>query len=140
MQLWATVGRFRCRNSLCPRKVFCERLPRVARAYGRQTERASEIVRLIGYVAGGVPGFGDSSLDYPLPPAMTRFCGAFGKRRCGNCRAAPFGTWVSMIGLGAKVRSMERFLSMWNSAKLSTSSLTGPPTVSRNGFDTIPKS
>jgi transposase len=28
----------------------------VARVYGRQTERASEIVRLIGYVAGGLPG------------------------------------------------------------------------------------
>ena len=56
MQLWATVGRFRCRNSLCPRKVFCERLPRIARAYSRQTDRASEIVRLIGYVAGGRPG------------------------------------------------------------------------------------
>ena len=56
VQLWATVGRFRCRNAACPRRVFCERLPRVARAYGRQTERASEIVRLIGYVAGGLPG------------------------------------------------------------------------------------
>src|SRR5262245_24382376 len=56
VQLWATVGRFRCRNSSCPRKVFCERLPRVARVYGRQTERASEIVRLIGYMAGGLPG------------------------------------------------------------------------------------
>jgi len=31
-------------------------LPGIARAYGRQTERASEIVRLIGYVAGGLPG------------------------------------------------------------------------------------
>ena len=56
VQVWATVGRFRCRNSSCPRKIFCERLPRVARVYGRQTERASEIVRLIGYVAGGLPG------------------------------------------------------------------------------------
>jgi transposase len=56
VQLWTTVGRFRCRNSSCPRKIFCERLPRVARVYGRQTERASEIVRLIGYVAGGLPG------------------------------------------------------------------------------------
>jgi N-carbamoyl-L-amino-acid hydrolase len=37
------------------RKIFCERLPRVARAYGRQTERAAEIVRLVGYVAGGLP-------------------------------------------------------------------------------------
>jgi transposase len=56
VELWASAGRFRCRNSSCPRKIFCERLPRIARAYGRQTERASEIVRLIGYVAGGLPG------------------------------------------------------------------------------------
>ena len=56
VELWATVGRFRCRNSSCPRKIFCERLPRIARVYGRQTERASEIVRLIGYAAGGLPG------------------------------------------------------------------------------------
>jgi len=56
VQLWATVGRFRCRNSSCPRRIFCERLPRIARVYGRQTDRTSEIVRLIGYVAGGRPG------------------------------------------------------------------------------------
>jgi transposase len=56
VQLWATVGRFRCWNSSCSRKIFCERLPSVARVYGRQTERASEIVRLIGYMAGGLPG------------------------------------------------------------------------------------
>jgi transposase len=56
VELWATVSRFRCRNSSCPRKIFCERLPRIARVYGRQTERAAEIVRLIGYVAGGLPG------------------------------------------------------------------------------------
>ena len=56
VELWATVGRFRCQNASCPRKIFCERLPRVARAYGRQTERTAEIVRLVGYVAGGLPG------------------------------------------------------------------------------------
>jgi transposase len=56
VELWATVGRFRCRNSSCPRRIFCERLPQIARVYARQTERASEIVRLIGYVAGGLPG------------------------------------------------------------------------------------
>ena len=50
--MWATVGRFRCRNASCQRKIFCERLPCVARAYGRQTERAAEIIRLVGYVAG----------------------------------------------------------------------------------------
>ncbi len=56
VQLCVRIGRFRCRNSSCPRKIFCERLPQVTRVYGRQTERASEIVRLIGYVAGGRPG------------------------------------------------------------------------------------
>jgi transposase len=56
VELWAVVGRFRCRNASCPRKIFCERLPQITRVYGRQTERAAEIVRLIGYVAGGLPG------------------------------------------------------------------------------------
>jgi transposase len=56
VELCVTMGRFRCRNPSCPRKIFCERLPQVARVYGRQTERASEIVRMIGYVAGGLPG------------------------------------------------------------------------------------
>ena len=36
-------------------KNVCERLPQIARAYARQTDRACEIVRLIGYVAGGLP-------------------------------------------------------------------------------------
>jgi transposase len=56
VELWVTARRFRCRNSSCPRKIFCERLPHVTRVYGRQTERASEIVRLIGYISGGLPG------------------------------------------------------------------------------------
>jgi transposase len=56
VELWAIVGRFRCRNASCSRQIFCERLPQIARVYGRQTERAAEIIRLIGYVAGGLPG------------------------------------------------------------------------------------
>lgn len=56
VELWTIVGRFRCRNASCPRQIFCERLPQIVPAYGRQTERAAEIVRLIGYVAGGLPG------------------------------------------------------------------------------------
>ncbi|MEO6757856.1 MAG: ISL3 family transposase [Saprospiraceae bacterium] len=56
VQMWLTVRRFRCQNKSCPRKIFCERLPGAARAYGRQTDRVSEIVRLVGYIAGGRPG------------------------------------------------------------------------------------
>ena len=56
MQICATVTRLRCRNRSCPRRIFCERLPEVANAYAQQTVRASEIVRIVGYVAGGLPG------------------------------------------------------------------------------------
>ena len=56
VQVWLIVGRFRCRNNRCPRKIFCERLPGVTHAYSRQTDRASEIVRVVGYIAGGRPG------------------------------------------------------------------------------------
>src|ERR1700692_4697140 len=56
VQLWITGGRVRCRKASCPRQSLCERLPEVARVYGRQTDRASEIVRLVGYMAGGLPG------------------------------------------------------------------------------------
>src|SRR5579863_1703388 len=56
VQLSATVGRFRCSNRACPRKIFCERLPGVAQVFARQTVRTAELVRLIGYVAGGLPG------------------------------------------------------------------------------------
>lgn len=56
VQLWVTAHRYRCRNSGCPRKIFCERLPKVARAHARQTGRTSEIVHLVGYIAGGLPG------------------------------------------------------------------------------------
>src|SRR3569833_3246044 len=47
VQICATVSRFRCRNRDCPRRIFCERLPEVATAYGRQTARTSEIVRVV---------------------------------------------------------------------------------------------
>ena len=48
--------RFRCRNPVCRRKVFVERLSKVALLYARQTYRLADIVRWIGFVAGGLPG------------------------------------------------------------------------------------
>src|ERR1700755_3246164 len=39
VQLELRTRRFRCRNSLCTKRVFCERLPRVVAYYGRRTER-----------------------------------------------------------------------------------------------------
>lgn len=48
--------RFRCKNSLCTRRIFCERLPRVAPHYGRKTVRLDDALRLIGFLLGGEAG------------------------------------------------------------------------------------
>jgi transposase len=56
VRIWLRVHRYRCRNQECPRRIFCERIPGVARVYGRSTERLEEIVGVVGYVAGGLPG------------------------------------------------------------------------------------
>ena len=56
VRLRLKARRFRCRNPACSRKIFVERLPQVAAVYGRQTERLQEIVRCVGFVAGGLPG------------------------------------------------------------------------------------
>jgi transposase len=48
--------RFRCRNAQCGRKIFAEQLSSVAAPRARETARLSEIIGLIGYTMGGLPG------------------------------------------------------------------------------------
>lgn len=55
VQILLRVRRFRCRNHGCPRKVFTERVEGIP-LYLRQTSRLAEIVRVVGYAAGGLPG------------------------------------------------------------------------------------
>jgi len=55
VQILLRVRRFRCRNHSCPRQVFTERVEGVP-SYLRQTSRLAEIVRVVGYAAGGLPG------------------------------------------------------------------------------------
>jgi hypothetical protein len=38
------------------RRIFCERLPRVVAAYGRQTVRLNDALHLIGMMLGGQAG------------------------------------------------------------------------------------
>ncbi len=56
VRIWLSLHRYRCGNHQCPRKVFCERVPGVAKTYARYTERLDEIVCVVGYLAGGLPG------------------------------------------------------------------------------------
>lgn len=48
--------RFRCLNSLCPRLIFCERLPSVVAPYARKTVRLHAALELIGFALGGEAG------------------------------------------------------------------------------------
>ena len=55
LQLLVTVRKFFCRNKACAQRIFCERLPEVARAWGRRTERLRCIQQQISLSLGGAP-------------------------------------------------------------------------------------
>jgi transposase len=48
--------RFRCQNSLCLQRIFCERLPSVVAYYARKTVRLTTALELIGFAIGGETG------------------------------------------------------------------------------------
>jgi transposase len=56
IKLLLKVRKFRCRNDLCVRKVFCERLPGVIAKYARRTARLDEVIELLAFVLGGRSG------------------------------------------------------------------------------------
>jgi transposase len=49
------VGRWRCRNEQCDRRVFAAGAGMLAVPSAQRTQRAAEIVRLFGHAAGGRP-------------------------------------------------------------------------------------
>ncbi len=56
VQLELHTRKFRCRNSLCSRKVFCERLPNVVAAFARKTARLNSTLNLLAFAMGGEGG------------------------------------------------------------------------------------
>ncbi len=50
------VRRFFCRNPLCKRKIFTERIPTVVAPWGRRTIRLTDAQQAIGLVSGGTGG------------------------------------------------------------------------------------
>ena len=53
--LQVRLARWQCRNRRCQRRTFADRLPEIARSFGRRTCRAAELGRLVGHAAGGPP-------------------------------------------------------------------------------------
>lgn len=56
VQLKLHVGRWRCRNPVCERKIFCQRLPAVTGKYSQETKRFEEVAQVIGHALGGRAG------------------------------------------------------------------------------------
>ena len=56
IRIHLNTRKFRCRNDLCHRKVFCERLPKVVQSYGRKTIRLQELFSILAFVLGGEAG------------------------------------------------------------------------------------
>jgi len=56
VRLRLRTRRFRCKNSLCTKRIFCERLPRVVASYARKTVRLNETLQLLGFLLGGEAG------------------------------------------------------------------------------------
>jgi transposase IS204/IS1001/IS1096/IS1165 family protein len=56
VQLVLHVRRFFCEQTVCPRRIFCERLAVVALPYARRTLRLNRALEAVGFAVGGEPG------------------------------------------------------------------------------------
>lgn len=56
IRIQLNTRKFRCRNELCRRKVFCERLPKVVASYDRKTLRLQEVFAVLAFMLGGEAG------------------------------------------------------------------------------------
>ena len=56
VRLRVRVRKFVCDDPACPRQVFAERLPGIAEAYARRTDRQREALTAIAFAEGGEAG------------------------------------------------------------------------------------
>ena len=56
VQLRVRVGRWRCRNLSCERKIFCQRMNEVAHKQARETKRFGKVIHLLAHAVGGRAG------------------------------------------------------------------------------------
>ena len=108
VQLCLSLQKYRCWQPDCRRKVFCERLPGVARVYARRTDRLDAIIAAVGYVAGGLPAarlLERLAIQTSDDSVSGR---SFATRRAQSNRI-PFDTWLLMTGHGLSTTITERF-------------------------------
>jgi transposase len=94
------VRRFRCRNRHCSRRVFCERLPTVARVRRRQTIALTDVLTSIGFALGGEAGARlANGLHLPTSPAtLLRLVRAHPEAMDGDVRVLGVDDWAKRKG------------------------------------------
>ena len=108
-----SVHRYRCRNHKCARRIFCERVPGVARVYSRCTERLEEIVGVVGMLPVDCLALVCWSAC-PYTRATIVSVGASGatvRLRGTRSRSA---TWALTTGPGENASLTERSWLTWN--------------------------
>jgi transposase len=75
VRLVLSVRRFRCRNAVCSRTIFCERLPRVVDVSAQQSVRLAVTLEKLSLALGGQAGARQSAwLGMPTSPSTLLRC------------------------------------------------------------------
>ena len=56
LEIRINAHKYRCRNSRCWQKIFAELVDGVVTTHARRTNRLQNVIRLVGYSTGGLPG------------------------------------------------------------------------------------
>jgi transposase len=56
VEIRINAHKYRCRNPRCRQKIFAERVDGIAATHARRTNRLQNVIRLVGYSTGGLPG------------------------------------------------------------------------------------
>ena len=112
----ARLGRWRCRNQLCDRRIFTERVPGLAAPFARRTARLAGIVRLLGHSAGGRPSE-RLMRRLGMPVSDTTILAGLRKhaRARSESNAGPPSMWLAlMTGRGGRAPTTARSSLTWS--------------------------
>ncbi len=56
VEIRINAHKYRCRNPKCRQRIFAERVNGVVATHARRTKRLENVIRLVGYSTGGLPG------------------------------------------------------------------------------------
>ena len=114
VKIEARLTRWRCRNQQCDRRIFAERLPRLATPFARRTARFAGIVKLFGHGAGGraserlMARVGMPVSDTTILRSVKKSVGAQPNRAVGRVVGIDEWAWRKGTTFGTVIVDLER--------------------------------